>query len=271
MTREDSVHPVITQQLAEAVNNDKTAKAAGVPGTRGVGPEGRAAVPESASVTGGRRAAWQAASPLLFDVALPVGLYYLLSGAGMADTPALIMSGLVPFIRSVLGVLRAGKADYLAVMVAALFVLSLALVAVTGSPKFVLAKESCGTAFIGLWSLASAWTARPMTYYTAQPLLTKGRPEALRCWSRMADSSAEFRSVQRRLAIFWGVGLLVEAAVRVGIVAHCSVHAAAGLVNVAAVVIIVILCVLTGPLGGVRLQRLLAAELAADRLAGLAS
>jgi uncharacterized membrane protein len=43
-----------------------------------------------------------------------------------------------------------------------------------------------------------------------------------------------------------------------------SVHAAAGLINVAAVIIIVVLCMLTGPFGGLRLQRLLAAEPAAD-------
>jgi hypothetical protein len=82
----------------------------------------------------------RAASPLLFDVVVPVGLYYLLSAAGVADTPTLIVSGLVPFARSVYGVFRAGKADYLAVMMAALFVLSLILVAVTGSPKFLLVR-----------------------------------------------------------------------------------------------------------------------------------
>ncbi len=221
-----------------------------------------------------RRSAWRAASPLLFDVALPVAGYYLLSGAGVADTPALIVSGLVPFARSGSSLARArrgGRADYLAVMVAAVFVLSLVLVAVTGSPKFVLAKESFGSAFIGLWFLASVRTTRPMTYYTARPILTKGRAVALRGWEHLADSSAEFRAIQRRLTIFWGIGLLAEAAVRVTIVVYFSVHTAAGLVNVAAVVIIVILCLLTGPLGGRRLQRLLAAELAAGQPAGAAS
>jgi hypothetical protein len=211
-----------------------------------------------------RRSAFRAASPLLFDVAVPVGLYYLLSAAGVADTPALIVSGLVPFARSVYGVLRAGKADYLAVMVAALFVLSLILVAFTGSPKFLLVKESFGSALTGLWCLASAWTARPMTFYTARPILTRGRPAALLRWDYLAGHSAEFRSVQRRLAIFWGIGLLIEAAVRVYIAERYSVHAAAGLINVAAVIIIVVLCMLTGPFGGLRLQRLLAAEPAAD-------
>ena len=86
-----------------------------------------------------------------------------------------------PFARSLLSVLRKGRADYLAVMMAALFLLSLVLVAFTGSPKFMLVKESFGTALLGLWCLGSAWTARPMTFYTARPILTKGRPAALRC------------------------------------------------------------------------------------------
>jgi hypothetical protein len=207
-------------------------------------------------------------SPLLFDVAVPVGLYYLLTGAGVADTPALVAGGIVPFARSVRSVLRKGRADYLAAMMAALFVLSLILVAFTGSPKFVLLKESMGTVLVGLWSLGSAWTARPMTFHTARPILTRSRPAALRSWDRLAETSGEFRSIQRRLAIFWGAGLLTDAAVRVGIVERYPVHTAAGLVTVAAAVIIVVLCLLSGPLGGLRLQRLLASELAPGHTEG---
>jgi hypothetical protein len=51
---------------------------------------------------------------------------------------------------------------------------------------------------------------------------------------------------------------MVEAAVRIGIVEHYPVHTAAALVNVAAAAIITGLCLMTGPLGGLRLQRLLA-------------
>ncbi len=218
-----------------------------------------------------QRSALGALSPLLFDVAVPVGLYYLLTGAGVADTPALLAGGAVPFARSVHGMLRTGKADYLAVMMAALFVLSLILATTTGSPKFVLVKESFGTVLIGLWCLGSAWTARPMTFYTARPILTKGQPAALRGWDNLADTSPGFRTIQRRLAIFWGIGLLADAAVRVGIVEHYSVHTAAGLVTVATVVIIVVLCLLSGPLGGLRLQRLLAAELVTGQAEGTPS
>lgn len=210
----------------------------------------------------------QVLSPLVFDVAVPVGLYYLLSAMGVADTPALIAAGIVPFARSARSVLRKGKPDYLAVMMAGLFLLSVILVAFTGSPKFVLVRESFGTVLIGLWSLGSAWTARPMTFYTARPFLTRGQPAALRCWDHLAETSGHFRAIQRRLAIFWGAGLLAEAAVRIGIVERYPVHIAAGLVTVASVIIIVVLCVLSGPLGGLRLQRLLASELATCQTEG---
>jgi hypothetical protein len=200
----------------------------------------------------------RALTPLGLDVVVPVAVYYLLSVLGVGNTPALLAGGVVPFGRSVRSVVRQGTEDYLALMMAALFVTSLVLVAFTGSPKFLLAKESLGTAVVGLWCLGSAWTRRPMTFYTARPLLTRGRPAAMRCWDMLAERSAAFQSIQRRLAILWGLGLMFEACVRIGIVEHYPVHTAAALVNVAAAAIITALCVMTGPLGGLRLQRLLA-------------
>jgi hypothetical protein len=260
--REDVVHPTIAEQLAKATHAERLAQAARARLVREARDRRGRAQPSD------RRATLHALGPLLLDVAVPVALYYLLSGLGVGNMPALLAGGFVPFARSARSLMREGSADYLAVMVAALFVLSLVLVAFTGSAKFVLAKESLGTGLVGLWCLGSAWTRRPMTFYTARPLLTKGRPVAVHCWDRLADHSAAFRSIQRRLAIFWGLGLLVEAAVRIGIVEHYSVHTAAGLVNVAAVAIVVALCLLSGPLGGLRLQRLLTAAVAAHEQEG---
>jgi hypothetical protein len=241
---EDVVQPTIAGQLGEAAPRDRLSRT----------PQAR---------LGRHHSTMRALGPLLLDVAVPVALYYVLTGLGIGSTPALLVGGFVPFARSARSLVREGTADYLALMVAVLFVLSLALLAFTGSAKFMLAKESVGTALVGLWCLGSAWARRPMTFYTARPLLTKGRPVALACWDRLAERSDTFRSIQRRLAIFWGLGLLVEAAVRIGIVEHYSVHTAAGLVNVAAVAIVLALCLLSGPLGGVRLQRLLGAAVAA--------
>ena len=252
------MHPTIEQQLAGDIQRDRLARAERARLVHATRRRGRR-IPISE-----RHSLVQALGPLLLDVAVPVASYYLLVALGVDNTPALIAGGAVPFARSVRSVVRRGTWDYLAVLMTVLFLVGLALVAFGGSPKLLLAKESFGTALLGLWCLGSAWTRRPMTFYTARPLLTKGRPVALRCWDSLADHSAPFRSIQRRLAIFWGLGLLVEAAVRIGIVEHYSVHTAAGLVHVAAVGIVMALCVLTGPLG-LRLQRLLAAEVAGQQ------
>jgi hypothetical protein len=63
----------------------------------------------------------------------------------------------------------------------------------------VLVKQTFGIPVIGLWCLGSACKARPMTFYTARPILTKSRPAALRCWDHLAETSPEFRSIQRRI------------------------------------------------------------------------
>lgn len=218
----------------------------------------------SAASASHRRALLRALIPLVLDVALPIGLYYLLSDEGVADAPALILSGLIPGVRALVSLITTGNADYVAVMMVAQFALALILLAFTGSPRFLLLKESFGTALLGLWCLGGAWSARPMTFYTARPMVTKGRPDALRSWERLANTSTTFRSIQRRLALVWGVGLLVEAAIHVLIVAHYPVHTAAGLVNIPGIVMLVGLSILSGPAGGSTLQRLVSADIRAS-------
>jgi hypothetical protein len=213
-----------------------------------------------------RRADVHALSPLLFDVAVPVGMYYLLHGLGLGLTPAMIVSGLIPFGRSLFALVVSKKADHLALMMVGLFLLSLVLVAFTGSPRFILVKESFGAALIAIWCLGTAWSTRPLTFYTARPFLTKGRPEALESWDRMTGYSSEFQCIQRRLAIVWGLGILLEAGVRVWIAVRLPVQTAVWLVNVPAVCIIVALSLMSGPLGGLRLQRLLAWDIASGLL-----
>jgi hypothetical protein len=233
-----------------------------------VGPRGRRIVDGSglmvlvANGQSRRRADPHALIPLLLDVVLPAGTYYLLHAMGVGDSLALIFSGSIPFGRSLYGFVVSGKRDYLALMIVGLFILSLVLVAFTGSPRFILVKESFGTLLVGLWCLGSAWSTRPLTFYTARPFLTKGRPDALASWDHLAESSAAFQTIQRRLAIFWAVGLLIDAGVRVWIAVRLPVHVAVWLVNVPAVCIVVALCVMTGPLGAIRLQRLLVTDMA---------
>ncbi len=202
-----------------------------------------------------------ALAPLLFDIAVPTGLYYGLTAVGFGSTTALVVGGVVPFARAVRSTIRVGKPDHLAALMTTLFVLALVLTAITGSPRDLLLRESFGTALVGIWFLASLLAIHPITHQTARPVLTQGRPEALAAWDRLTRDSSRFRSTQRRLTVLWGLGLLAEAGLRVSIVLHYPVHTAVGLVNVGALGVIGLLCMLSGPAGGLRLHRLLAKEI----------
>lgn len=152
----------------------------------------------------------QALTPLLIDVAAPIALYYLLHAQHVSDTVALTLSSLIPGLRIVASMVHRQRPDYLACLMLGLFAVSLALVFVTGSVRFLLLKECVGTVLVGAWCLLSTRAVRPMTFYTARPFITMGRPEALVAWERLATGSGRFRGIQQRLSIIWGIGLLVE-------------------------------------------------------------
>ena len=198
--------------------------------------------------------------PVVIDVAVPVAVYYVLHGLGIGDSFALILAGLIPAVRTVTAFARRGRRDYLAMLMLGLFVLSLGLLLITGSPRFLLAKECAGTALIGLWCLASALSARPMTYYTARQAITLGRPAAMAAWEDLGTRSRLFLRVQRRLSVIWGVGLIAEAAARLAIVLTYPVHEAVALVNIPIVVVVGGLMIVSGPAGGNTLQRLIRAH-----------
>ncbi|HUK68076.1 MAG TPA: VC0807 family protein [Streptosporangiaceae bacterium] len=198
--------------------------------------------------------------PLAVDVAAPVALYYLLHGVGVHDSLALVLAGLIPGARTVVVLARGGKPDYLAWLMLGLFALSLGLLLITGSPSFLLAKECAGSAAIGLWCLASALSSRPMTYYTARPAITFGRPAAVAAWEDLGAHSPLFLRVQRRLSVMWGIGLIAEALARLAIIVHYPVHEAVGLVNIPVVAIVTALMIASGPAGGNTLRRLIRAH-----------
>lgn len=208
------------------------------------------------------RASRTAIAPLLIDIAVPTGLYYALTTVGVGSTPALVAGAVIPFARAVYSTIGAGKTEPLAAMMTALFALGVVLALITGSPRALLLRESFGTVLLGIWFLATLLTARPIIQQIARPVLTRGRPNALAAWDRLTRDEPEFRAAQRRLTTLWGLGLLVEAAVRVAIVLHYPVHTAAGLVHVGALGVIGALCMLSGPVGGLRLHRLLTQEAA---------
>ncbi len=110
-----------------------------------------------------------------------------------------------------LTVVRERRVGMLGVLVLSLVVLGAALSAVTGSPRFMFAKDGWMTGVVGLVFLVSL-RGQPIIY---RILSSVARGDRRAHVERNWQASPTFRHVMRRLTVVWGVGLLLDSVVRV--------------------------------------------------------
>ena len=156
--------------------------------------------------------------PLILDIGLPLGTYYLLKGAFGVDTiTALIVSGLVPAARTIWTTVRAGKPDQFALAVLILTIVSIPITLLTGSPTFMLAKDGLGTAVLGIYVIVMARRGQPVMAKGFKPFIADSAAKS-RAWDDLAATSPEFRDNLMRANVVWGIGFVVEVALRLVIV-----------------------------------------------------
>ncbi|MGW8554804.1 VC0807 family protein [Streptomyces tubercidicus] len=148
---------------------------------------------------------------LLCDVVLPVGLYYVLRGAGVDELLSLLISAAAPALSTGYSIVKQRRVDSVAVFVLAILVLAAIGSLISGSPRLALARGGWFTGLIALWILGSLYTSRPFAYRALKSLLP-GKSEALEGFWR---DRPHFRRVWRALTVLWGCGLLVDAVLRV--------------------------------------------------------
>ncbi|MGW7208153.1 VC0807 family protein [Streptomyces sp. NPDC054837] len=158
--------------------------------------------------------------PLIVDVAVPVGSYYLFKDAfGMSTFAALAWSSAVPAGRTVWSVVRERTVNGLAALILVVNAVSLLLGLVSGDPRLMLAKDSGVSSIIGVGILVSVALGRPLMTAGFKPFLVRGDSAREAAWRRLADGTAEgsaaFRRAERVFSVVWGVVLLVECAARV--------------------------------------------------------
>ncbi len=144
---------------------------------------------------------------LLIDLALPVGGYYLLRQVGVSEWIALAAGGAVSGLVLVVGVVRSRRVDGTAALMFGLFAFGLLTLFLTGDARFVIAKDSLISLALGLVFLGSLLARRPL-------LLAFVAKTAPAVEERYRESPAVRRTV-RFATLLWGVGLLVDAALRV--------------------------------------------------------
>jgi hypothetical protein len=153
--------------------------------------------------------------PLLIDVGVPVGGYYLLhDGLGLSTWLALAVSGVVPAARAVAGLVADRRLNLLAALMAVVNAAGIGVSFATGDPRLMLAKESVISSVIAVAILVSVAARRPLMTAGLRPFLTHGHAVREAAWDRLAAGSARFRRLELLFSAIWGVVLLADCAVR---------------------------------------------------------
>jgi hypothetical protein len=144
----------------------------------------------------------------------PIALFYVLRARGTGLHVALALSTGVFTAPAVVSLVRRRRLDPLSSFFTVMTVGALAVSLVPGSTRVLLAKEAVLTGVTGLWFLAGPWTRRPLAYHFTRPLL-EGRLRWPGDWEQLWEASPRFRHMWLVGSAMWGIGLLLDAGLRV--------------------------------------------------------
>jgi hypothetical protein len=153
--------------------------------------------------------------PLLVDVALPLGSYYLLHAAfGLSVVLSLALSSVVPVVRTVLGIVSDRKLNVLAGVMVAVNAAGIAVSFATGDPRMMIAKDSGVSSVIAIAILLSVAARRPLMSAGLKLFMIKGSADRAAVWDRLSAGCPRFRRMEMLFSAIWGVALLAECVAR---------------------------------------------------------
>ncbi|MEU6777029.1 VC0807 family protein [Streptomyces sp. NPDC046759] len=203
--------------------------------------------------------------PLLVDVAVPLGSYYLFrDGFGTSTIAALAWSSVVPAVRTVWSLVKERTANGLAMLILIVNVVGLVLSFVSGDPRLMLAKDSGISSTIGIGILVSVVLGKPMMTAGLKPFMVKGDAAREAAWDRLmsgaAAGSRDFRSREKVFSVIWGGVLLAECVARIVGAYTIPVDTMVWLGSVIMIGSIVLGTVLCGPLAAGPMEAMVSAE-----------
>lgn len=148
------------------------------------------------------------------DFGAPLAAYYLLRLLGTGIYLSLLVSTLLSAVPGVIGFLRRREVDGLSAYMTAMMFGSIVIALLSGSTRFLLAKEAILTGVTGIWFVASIAAHRPLVYLFTRPIL-EGRLGWPPDWDHLWTRHPRFRRMWRISSAAWGTGLLADAALRV--------------------------------------------------------
>lgn len=153
--------------------------------------------------------------PLIVDVGIPLGSYYLMRHFGVAIVPALALSSIVPTADGIISLVKDRVVNALALLMVAVNVVGIAVTFWSGDPRLMLAKEAAVSSTIGIALLISAVAGRPLMTAGMKPVLVKADPAKEAAFDRLQAQSPRFRRLERLFSAAWGAILLIDCVVRI--------------------------------------------------------
>jgi len=174
-----------------------------------------------AVTTSGNRRGHAGLQTLLVDVAAPLALFYGLHAAGVDDLTALALGGAPPAIKTVVAVARGCRVEPVALAVLVVMTVGLVASLITGDPRELLVRNALLSLPFGLWTLATLWLRRPLTFRVTQTLL----PHRAALMDELWEGDPRFRRAWRSITVIWGGALLLDCVLRVLMAASLPVPA----------------------------------------------
>lgn len=158
--------------------------------------------------------------PVLFDVIVPIGGYFLLHALGFSAFWALTVAGAGTGVVTLVNTVRRRRLDGIGLLVVLEVALSVALLFVTRDPRVLLLKPAFYTAVGGVFALSTCVAGQPLVYEAGKPFASKGDPHRLAAYDQAWQTSARFRRVLTEVTVGWGIGFLLVSAATVAVVLH---------------------------------------------------
>ncbi len=151
---------------------------------------------------------------LFLDAGLSVIAYGVARLAGASPFTALVVGALVALARAVWVLVRRRQVDPFALFMVGIYVVGLLTSFFTGSPEFLLVKESFGTGAAGLAFVLTCLRGKPLAYHASARIAAPTAEERTE-WEQLWATEPVFRRRFVVMSLVIGGALLAEAAVRI--------------------------------------------------------
>jgi hypothetical protein len=141
-------------------------------------------------------------------------LAYRLAMPHWGETGGLIASAVPPVVWSLVELARFRRVDALSLIVLLGIVLSIGAMALGGSPRMLLLRESLVSGAVGVAFLVSLPMRRPLIFYLARATVAREVAGGAERVNALWDERPAFATRMRMMTAVWGVGLTSETALR---------------------------------------------------------